>query len=97
VLIERIFGNPKTTLLGLLIIALCFVLVFYEQASLTEVSAFMIGAFALYYFLKTLKMAKQQAVSQRISKSKKRGKHSKSASANKASKNYSKPYKSQGR
>jgi hypothetical protein len=40
----------------------------------------MMGAFALYYFLKTLKMAKQQAVSQRISKSKKRGKHSKSAS-----------------
>jgi c-di-AMP phosphodiesterase-like protein len=97
VLIERIFGNPKTTILGLIIIGLCFVLVFYEKASrLTEVSAFMMGAFALL-FLKDPKMAKQQAISQRISKSKKRGKHSKSASANKASKNYSKPYKSQGR
>ena len=49
VLIERIFKNPKTTLLGLLIIALCFVLVFYEKASLTEVSAFMMGAFALLF------------------------------------------------
>jgi hypothetical protein len=49
VLIERIFKNPKTTLLGLLIIALCFVLVFYEKATLTEVSAFMMGAFALMF------------------------------------------------
>ena len=37
------------------------------------------------------------AVARYVSKSKKRGKHSKSASANKASKNYSKPYNSQGR
>ncbi len=50
VLIERIFGNPKTTLLGLIIIGLCFVLVFYEKATLTEVSAFMMGAFALFFF-----------------------------------------------
>jgi hypothetical protein len=42
-------------------------------------------------------MAKQQAVSKFISKSKKRGKHSKSASSNKASKNYKKPYGGQGR
>jgi hypothetical protein len=37
------------------------------------------------------------AVAKYVSKSKKRGKHSKSASSNKASKNYSKPYNSQGR
>lgn len=37
------------------------------------------------------------AVARYVSKSKKRGKHSKSASINKASKNYSKPYNSQGR
>jgi hypothetical protein len=42
-------------------------------------------------------MAKQQAVSKFISKSKKRGKHSKSASSNKRSKNYKKPYASQGK
>ena len=49
-LIERIFGNPKTTILGLIIIGLCFVLVFYERATLTEVSTFMVGAFALMFF-----------------------------------------------
>ena len=38
-----------------------------------------------------------QAVSKYVSKSKKRGKHSKSASSNKASKNYAKPYNAQGR
>ena len=48
-LIERIFKNPKTTLLGLLIIGLCFVLVFYQRATLTEVSAFLMGAFALMF------------------------------------------------
>ena len=37
------------------------------------------------------------AVANYVSKSKKRGKHAKSASSNKASKNYSKPYNSQGR
>jgi len=42
-------------------------------------------------------MAKLQTATSYISKSKKRGLHSKSASANKASKNYSKPYKGQGR
>jgi hypothetical protein len=40
---------------------------------------------------------KSQTVNSYISKSKKRGKHSKSASANKASKNYAKPYRGQGK
>jgi hypothetical protein len=48
-LIERIWKEPKTTVLGLLIVGLCFVLVFYEKASLTEVSAFLMGAFALLF------------------------------------------------
>ena len=48
-LIERLFKNPKTTILGLLIIGLCFVLVFYQRATLTEVSAFLMGAFALMF------------------------------------------------
>ena len=38
-----------------------------------------------------------QSVAKYVSKSKKRGKHSKSASSNKASKNYVKPYNAQGR
>jgi hypothetical protein len=49
VLIERIWKDPKTTVLGLLIVGLCFVLVFFEKATLTEVSAFMMGAFALMF------------------------------------------------
>jgi hypothetical protein len=48
-LIERIWKDPKTTVLGLLIVGLCFVLVFYEKATLTEVSAFLMGAFALLF------------------------------------------------
>jgi len=48
-IIERLFKNPKTTILGLLILGLCFVLVFYEKATLTEVSAFLMGAFALLF------------------------------------------------
>ena len=42
-------------------------------------------------------MAKLQTTASYISKSKKRGKHSKQESANKASKNYKKAYKGQGR
>ena len=42
-------------------------------------------------------MAKLQTTASYISKSKKRRKHSKQESKNKRSKNYSKPYKGQGR
>jgi hypothetical protein len=44
-----------------------------------------------------VKSGKGVAVVKYVSKSKKRGKHSKKASNNKASKNYSKPYNAQGR
>ena len=40
---------------------------------------------------------KAQSVNTYVSKSKKRGKHSKKESSNKASKNYTKSYKGQGR
>ena len=42
-------------------------------------------------------MAKLQTATSYVSHSKKRGKHSKQQSKNKQSKNYSKPYKGQGR
>ena len=48
-IIERIWRDPKTTILGLIIIGLCFVLVFYEKSSLMEVSSFLMGAFALFF------------------------------------------------
>lgn len=43
------------------------------------------------------KGSKVLTVAKFISKSRKRGKHSKKASNNKSSKNYSKPYNAQGR
>ena len=48
-LIERIWKDPKTTILGLTLVGLCFVLVFFEKATLSEVSAFIMGAFALLF------------------------------------------------
>jgi chromate transport protein ChrA len=48
-LIERIFKNWKTTLLGLAMIVACFVLVFLEKASLTEASVFIVGGFTMLF------------------------------------------------
>ena len=48
-LIERIFKNWKTTLLGLAMIIACFVLVFLEKASLTEASVFIVGGFTMLF------------------------------------------------
>jgi hypothetical protein len=46
-MIDRIFRNPKTTLIGLIFISFGGILVWYEKASLTEFSAFLMGGFAL--------------------------------------------------
>jgi hypothetical protein len=48
-LIERIFKNWKTTVLGLAMILACFVLVFMERASLTEASVFIVGGFTMLF------------------------------------------------
>lgn len=48
-MIDRIFKNYKTTLLGLVIILTCFVFVWFEKATLTEVSIFVTGGFALLF------------------------------------------------
>lgn len=48
-LIERIFKNWKTTLLGLAMIIACFVLVFLEKATLTEASVFIVGGFTMLF------------------------------------------------
>jgi hypothetical protein len=96
-LIERLWRNPKTTLLGLILISLCFLLVFFEKATLTEVCTFNGWSIRSTISKRPERWQRHQAVSSHVSKSKKRGKHSKSASSNKASKNYKKPYASQGR
>ena len=48
-LIERLFFSWKTTLIGMSIIAVCFLLVFLEKATLTEVSTFTLGGFYLLF------------------------------------------------
>jgi hypothetical protein len=48
-MIDRIFKNYKTTLLGLFLIFTCFILVWFEKATLTEVSVFVTGGFALLF------------------------------------------------
>ena len=46
-MIDRLFRNPKTTLIGLILISFGGILVWFEKASLTEFSAFIMGGFAL--------------------------------------------------
>jgi hypothetical protein len=48
-MIERLFTNIKTTIVGLIIFLTGAVLVAFEKASLTEFGAFIGVAFALFF------------------------------------------------
>ena len=48
-MIERLFRSPKTTILGLIVMVLCFLLVFLEKATLTEVGVFVMGGFSMLF------------------------------------------------
>jgi len=48
-MINRLFRNYKTTLLGLVVLGLTFLFVWFEKATLTEVSLFITGGFALLF------------------------------------------------
>lgn len=48
-MIDRVLKNWKTTAIGLLVLAVCFALVFADKASLTEVGAFMCGGFYVLF------------------------------------------------
>lgn len=48
-MIERIFKNSKTTIVGLIIFMTGITLVGFEKASLTEFGGFMGVAFALFF------------------------------------------------
>lgn len=48
-MIERVFGNKKTTIVGVTLLGLCFTAVFIGKATLTDVSVFMMGGFALFF------------------------------------------------
>ena len=50
---DRLFKNWKTTLLGILIILAGLTLVFFEKATLTEATPFLIGVYAVIYKRKT--------------------------------------------
>jgi hypothetical protein len=49
-MIDRLFRNPKTTIIGLLVLVVSFLFVWFGKATLTEVSAFIMGGFALLFF-----------------------------------------------
>lgn len=48
-MIERIFRNKKTTTIGLITLVVSFLFVWFEKASLTEVSVFLTGGFAMLF------------------------------------------------
>ena len=48
-MIDRIFSNAKTTIVGLIIFLTGSILVGFEKASLTEFGAFIGVAFALFF------------------------------------------------
>lgn len=57
-MIDRIFRNPKTTTIGLILMALGMILVWFEKATLAEYSAFLMGGFALMMSKDTTKSKK---------------------------------------
>jgi membrane-bound ClpP family serine protease len=46
-MIDRIFRNPKTTLIGLILMSVGLIFVWFEKATLPEYGAFLMGGFAL--------------------------------------------------
>jgi hypothetical protein len=47
--IERIFRNRKTTIIGLVTLIVSFLFVWFSKATLTEVSVFLTGGFAMLF------------------------------------------------
>jgi amino acid permease len=48
-MIERIFKNWKSTSFGLVVIAVGFVFVWFEKATMTELTAFIAGGMVLIF------------------------------------------------
>ena len=48
-MIDRIFKNWKSTTFGLVVIGIGFVFVWFEKASMTELTAFIAGGFLLIF------------------------------------------------
>jgi hypothetical protein len=48
-MIERLFRNPKTTIIGLAVMVVSFAFVWFGKSTLTEVSAFIMGGLHCYF------------------------------------------------
>ena len=48
-MIDRLFRNLKTTFLGLIVLLVCFIFVWYGKATLSEVGVFVVGGFTMLF------------------------------------------------
>ena len=48
-MIDRLFRNLKTTFLGLIVLLVCFIFVWYGKATLSEVGIFVLGGFSMLF------------------------------------------------
>lgn len=48
-MINRIFRNWKTTSIGVIILLTCFVFIWFEKTTLSEVSTWIMGGFAFLF------------------------------------------------
>jgi hypothetical protein len=48
-MIDRLFRNPKTTIIGSIVMVVSFVFVWFGKASLTEVGVFITGGFTMLF------------------------------------------------
>lgn len=48
-MIERLFRNPKTTIIGLLVLVVSFLFVWYGKSTLNEVGLFLTSGFVMLF------------------------------------------------
>ena len=48
-MIDRLFRNLKTTFLGLIVLLVCFIFVWFGKATLTELGVFVVGGFSMLF------------------------------------------------
>lgn len=48
-MIERLFRNPKTTIIGLLVLVVSFLFVWFGKATLSELGVFIVGGFSMLF------------------------------------------------
>ena len=48
-MIDRLFRNLKTTIIGSVVLITCFVFVWFGKATLTELGVFVVGGFSMLF------------------------------------------------